>query len=919
MNRSAGVSLEADISRYEQSLNAAARITGNLVSGITQLGQQAYANFVKVGQSAMQMGNQTATGLDKATKAAGQFTDANGRMREANGRFVGGNNSALGSLGKLTLGYLSASKALELLKQGLEIVSDYERIDASLKAVSTSSEDYAHTQNFLKATSDNLGISYEALAGSYKGLKAASNGTTLQGAETERIFLAVAHAGASLKLSNDEVKGSLLAIQQMMSKGTVQAEELRGQLGERLPGAFGLMARAIGVTEQQLGKMLESGQVMAADVLPKLATELEKTYGAGAQANVNTMAGGFTRATDQLKLFLAEFAKENNITSFFAKLGNGIGDYLKGIREAQRRGESLLSLDKPRRKELASQADQLTTFRASSPEQRQSMLAGEERLAKNMLFKLKDPRLSDSERDHTQTQLIVTGERIRNMRRANLALTVADRVETERLATAQEKAAKAGIDPAALLKQKKDRFDALKDKKGGLATIGQSLPKAEAEEYARLSKELDKAAAATKKYKETKGVKEKLDDTTYSDQAYNKRIAAGLERKIQDSAVVDPKDVAALAAIRREMERLDALASKNQKVDIAGIKEIKDPNANARVREIVDNFHDIAKTTPGMFTKTGLDVLLNGFTRAMPSLDYYRNKIEEIKKAIATLSLPSIKADPEKIKQLTELLGTLKKALSDAEGSANSADVETNVGAQGESDAKWMKKAEARIRAMKATGQTVKQTAAEMAKDMENAHDMLAGSAAQMLEGIGEGLSQGANPLQIALQAILSFLGDFLIRIGTAMVLGGTLLSAAETAFPFLGPLLGLDGPGGVIAGGALIVGGGVVKGISSHEKGGFAKGESIIRVGESYKARAGGGELIAPIDEGAKLMSREIVRLGGMGNNTTNGGRQAANLTPSRTSMDVNVSGELRAKGGDLALVLDRYQQSGKKFGNER
>jgi tape measure domain-containing protein len=42
---------------------------------------------------------------------------------------------------------------------------------------------------------------------------------------------------------------SLLALNQMMSKGTIQAEELRGQLA--LPGAFELW-RLVGVTEKNL-------------------------------------------------------------------------------------------------------------------------------------------------------------------------------------------------------------------------------------------------------------------------------------------------------------------------------------------------------------------------------------------------------------------------------------------------------------------------------------------------------------------------------------------------------------------------------------------------------------------------------------------------------------------------------------------
>lgn len=43
-----------------------------------------------------------------------------------------------------------------------------------------------------------------------------------------------------------------------------------------MPGAFGIMARAMGVTEVQLGKMMKDGKVIASEVLPLFAKELEK-------------------------------------------------------------------------------------------------------------------------------------------------------------------------------------------------------------------------------------------------------------------------------------------------------------------------------------------------------------------------------------------------------------------------------------------------------------------------------------------------------------------------------------------------------------------------------------------------------------------------------------------------------------------
>src|SRR5690606_22603244 len=54
---------------------------------------------------------------------------------------------------------------------------------------------------------------------------------------------------------------------------TVQAEELRGQLGERIPGAFATAARAMKVTEVELNAMLKRGEVLAVDLLPRMAAE----------------------------------------------------------------------------------------------------------------------------------------------------------------------------------------------------------------------------------------------------------------------------------------------------------------------------------------------------------------------------------------------------------------------------------------------------------------------------------------------------------------------------------------------------------------------------------------------------------------------------------------------------------------------
>lgn len=162
----------------------------------------------------------------------------------------------------------------EVYKAGMQM----EQLERAYLEITRSSRAANKEFSFLRDVSSDLGQNFYELAGVYKSFLAASKGTNMEGAETERLFRAIAQASASLGLSSENTRGTLYAVQQMMSKGIVSAEELRQQLGERLPGAFNIMAEALGVSIEELDKMLKLGQVMSSDALPKFARTLESKY-----------------------------------------------------------------------------------------------------------------------------------------------------------------------------------------------------------------------------------------------------------------------------------------------------------------------------------------------------------------------------------------------------------------------------------------------------------------------------------------------------------------------------------------------------------------------------------------------------------------------------------------------------------------
>lgn len=197
--------------------------------------------------------------------------------------------------------YISLSAAIGGGKAVIDAALAQERLNNTLTVAVGSAEAAAQEVKFLREQSEALGLQFATTARQYGKLAAASRGTALEGQATRDIFMGIAKASTVLGLSADEAGGALNAIQQMISKGTVAAEELRGQLGERLPGAFQMAARALGVTTSELDKMLVKGDVVAERLLPALALELEKTFGAqaqtsaqGLQAKINRLDNAFT-------------------------------------------------------------------------------------------------------------------------------------------------------------------------------------------------------------------------------------------------------------------------------------------------------------------------------------------------------------------------------------------------------------------------------------------------------------------------------------------------------------------------------------------------------------------------------------------------------------------------------------------------
>lgn len=154
---------------------------------------------------------------------------------------------------------------------------------------------------FVKDVSERLGLELLNTSQSYARLVAAAKESPELGKQIQGVFEGVASAATTLHMAPDQVNGVLLALEQMVSKGKVQTQELVLQLGQRVPGAFALAAKALDTNTAQLSQWLEQGKIAADEFLPRFGEALREAYGeqatkaaAGLQGQLNRLTNAFT-------------------------------------------------------------------------------------------------------------------------------------------------------------------------------------------------------------------------------------------------------------------------------------------------------------------------------------------------------------------------------------------------------------------------------------------------------------------------------------------------------------------------------------------------------------------------------------------------------------------------------------------------
>ena len=215
----------------------------------------------------------------------------------------------------------SFQTALEAYKKVMEVGLKKEASQRAAQFV-LGDEGAKRATEFIKNLADSSGVDQIETLSSFAKFSAGAG--DMDAGQKESLFSNVIGTSRLMGLSTDEINGILKAFEQMASKGKIQAEELRGQLGDRMAGAFQLFARSLGMTTEELDKAMKDGKVLSKDVLPKVSAEMGRMI---------DKAGGWEKIINSTQTQLGRLSNSwnNNLALMFDGSQEGLTDFTRSL------------------------------------------------------------------------------------------------------------------------------------------------------------------------------------------------------------------------------------------------------------------------------------------------------------------------------------------------------------------------------------------------------------------------------------------------------------------------------------------------------------------------------------------------------------------------------------------------------------
>jgi len=249
-----------------------------------------------------------------------------------------------GFAAKQVLLFGAAYKALALITglpgQVTEAVSALQNFRNTLTAITPSSEEFRDSNQLILDLVEKYSVPLQSARDGFTKLYASMQPAGFSGEEIRNLFTGISKAAATFGMSADKVDRVNYAFAQMASKGQVMSEELKGQLGDVLPGAMAIFTEAAGFKGpnaiSEFSKALEDGAYKGEAMkvlLTNVGVIMNQEFGPGAEGAARTFQGAMNRMQNSMKLLYETFEPVaiGFLNAVVSPVSNGIKTLADGL------------------------------------------------------------------------------------------------------------------------------------------------------------------------------------------------------------------------------------------------------------------------------------------------------------------------------------------------------------------------------------------------------------------------------------------------------------------------------------------------------------------------------------------------------------------------------------------------------------
>jgi hypothetical protein len=204
-------------------------------------------------------------------------------------------------------------------------------LDKSVLISSGSQGAYTESMSNLDNIADKYKTSIFSLAASFNELTRETRGTANEGKPTAEIFDILTSVSKKMGVSVDDTTGSFTSFIDKMKEGTVDSSGLANEMDKRLYEAFTKVAESMGVTNEELNKVLKTSDEAVSSVLPSLARELSKAMGDIPQQDAGDLGKSIEYAAGKATLLLDALFSTSGTKSFLAQAAEDAGGLMNQL------------------------------------------------------------------------------------------------------------------------------------------------------------------------------------------------------------------------------------------------------------------------------------------------------------------------------------------------------------------------------------------------------------------------------------------------------------------------------------------------------------------------------------------------------------------------------------------------------------